>query len=271
MALHAGARRRAPRAWAPADTAAIHPGVQMYTEGAQCTAQLRLHRRRRQRLRRLRRALRRHRAATDTNGCDVDSLPLGTPVTFQGGSPGQRRAQVGAAPSPTPPGSPCSGRRDRREHLRLQRPRAGEGRRRDVSKVNPSIPFWGGPIGINTDGTAAGDRVYTYGNSSLRGGIERSRPNTGISLGDDAADGGWTHPVYTVTPASPVTPARRSSTPTARPSAPCPPSASPRCRLEQRRRPRQRARLRPAALRHRRPAAGPRHRAVLAHPLSRRP
>src|SRR5688572_30180577 len=24
-------------AWAPADTASIHPGVQMYTEGAQCT------------------------------------------------------------------------------------------------------------------------------------------------------------------------------------------------------------------------------------------
>ena len=26
----------------------------------------------------------------------------------------------------------------------------------DVSKVNPSIPFWGGPTGIDTNGTAAG-------------------------------------------------------------------------------------------------------------------
>ena len=25
------------------------------------------------------------------------------------------------------------------------------------SKVNPSIPFWGGPVALNTDGTAAGD------------------------------------------------------------------------------------------------------------------
>ena len=28
----------------------------------------------------------------------------------------------------------------------------------DVSKVNPSVPFWGGPTGIDTDGTKAGDR-----------------------------------------------------------------------------------------------------------------
>ena len=73
----------------------------------------------------------------------------------------------------------------------------------DVGKVNPSVPFWGGPTGIDTDGTAAGDRVYTYGNSSLRGGVEPLSPHTGVSLGDDAADGGWSHPLYTVTPGHP--------------------------------------------------------------------
>jgi hypothetical protein len=73
----------------------------------------------------------------------------------------------------------------------------------DVSKVNPSIPFWGGPTGIDTDGTAAGDRVYTYGNSSLRAGISALSPHTGISLGDAAEDGGWSHPLYTVTPGVP--------------------------------------------------------------------
>ena len=69
--------------------------------------------------------------------------------------------------------------------------------------VNPSVPFWGGPTGIDTDGTAAGDRVYTYGNSSLRAGVEPLKPHTGVSLGDDAADGGWSHPLYTVTPGIP--------------------------------------------------------------------
>ena len=73
----------------------------------------------------------------------------------------------------------------------------------DIGKVNPSIPFWGGPTGIDTNGTAAGDRVYSYGNSSLRGGVTQLSPKTGISLGDDAADGGWSHPLYTLTPGIP--------------------------------------------------------------------
>ncbi len=73
----------------------------------------------------------------------------------------------------------------------------------DVGKVNPSVPFWGGPTGIDTNGTAAGDRVYTYGNSSLRAGIEYLSPHTGASIGDDSADGGWSHPVYTVSPGIP--------------------------------------------------------------------
>jgi hypothetical protein len=73
----------------------------------------------------------------------------------------------------------------------------------DVSKVNPSVPFWGGPTGLDTDGTATGDRVWTYGNSSLRAGISLLSPHTGISLGDQAADGGWSHPLYTVTPGIP--------------------------------------------------------------------
>ena len=59
------------------------------------------------------------------------------------------------------------------------------------------------PVGPPQNGTAAGDRVYTYGNSSLRAGVEALSPHTGASLGDDAADGGWSHPVYTVTPGIP--------------------------------------------------------------------
>ena len=71
----------------------------------------------------------------------------------------------------------------------------------DVAKVNPSVPFFGGPTGIDTDGTAAGDTVYSYGNSSLRGGVEALSPKHGTSLGSQA--NGWSHPVYTVTPGVP--------------------------------------------------------------------
>ena len=71
----------------------------------------------------------------------------------------------------------------------------------DVSKVNPTIPFWGGPTGIDTDGTVDGDTVYSYGNSSLRGGAEPLSPKQGTSVGDEGD--GWSHNVYTATPGIP--------------------------------------------------------------------
>ena len=70
----------------------------------------------------------------------------------------------------------------------------------DHDKVNPSIPFWGGPTGVG-GATGTLDRVYSYGNSSLRLGITLLSPKTGVSLGTNG--GGWNHPVYTVTPGIP--------------------------------------------------------------------
>ena len=144
-------------------------------------------------------------AATDTDGCKATRCRSG---------PGSRSTKVAAsstrgprsvpAPSSTRPGSTEKqlGTTDPNtcayNDLALVKVDAA-----DVSKVNPSIPFWGGPTGIDTDGTAAGDRVYTYGNSSLRGGVSQLSPHTGVSLGDDAADGGWSHPLYTVSPGIP--------------------------------------------------------------------
>ena len=71
----------------------------------------------------------------------------------------------------------------------------------DVSKVNPTVPFWGGPVGLNTAGTAAGETVYSYGNSSLRGDADPLSPKQGTSLGTDSD--GWNHQVYTATPGIP--------------------------------------------------------------------
>lgn len=191
--------------WAPADTAEIHPGTQMYTAGAQCTGNFVFT----DAAANVYVGYAAHCAgtgeATDTNGCNVESLPLGTPVTFnEGGSLVSEGTQVGSGTlaysswdtmnkvGETDPNT-CA-----YNDFALVKVAAG-----DVGKVNPSIPFWGGPTGIDTDGTAAGDRVYSYGNSSLRAGLELLSPKTGISLGDDAADGGWSHPLYTVTPGVP--------------------------------------------------------------------
>ena len=191
--------------YAPADTAEIHPGTMMYTDGAQCTANFvftdgagatyvgyAAH-------------CAGQGEATDTNGCDTTSLPLGTKVTFnEGGSLVDEGTQVGTGTLAYSSWLTMqkNGEKDANtcayNDLALVKVDSG-----DVGKVNPSVPFWGGPTGIDTDGTATGDRVYTYGNSSLRAGVEQLKPHTGASVGDDAADGGWSHPVYTVTPGIP--------------------------------------------------------------------
>jgi hypothetical protein len=191
--------------WAPAATATIHPGTMMYTDGAQCTANFVFT----DSAGATYVGYAAHCAglgeATDTDGCLADSLPLGTRVTFnEGGSLVSEGTQVGGGTLVysswltmhqlgTTDADACA-----YNDLALVEVDAA-----DVEKVNPSIPFWGGPTGIDTDGTATGDRVWTYGNSSLRFGISQLSPHTGISLGDDAADGGWSHPLYTVTPGVP--------------------------------------------------------------------
>ena len=168
--------------------------------------QLRVHRRRRQRVRRLRRALRRHRRGDRHRRLPVQLAPARHPGQLHRGRlAGQRGHQGGLAARSVysswdtmDKSAPTNANTCAYNDFALVKVDAA-----DVGKVNPSIPFWGGPTGIDTNGTAAGDRVYTYGNSSLRAGIELLSPHTGISLGDDAADGGWSHPLYTVTPGVP--------------------------------------------------------------------
>jgi len=191
--------------WAPAATAAIHPGVMMYTQGAQCTANFVFT----DAAANVYVGYAAHcaglGAATDTNGCDSATLPVGTPVTFNnGGSLISEGTIVGRGTLAYSSWVTMQGKHETDANacayndLALVKVAAA-----DVAKVNPSVPFWGGPVGIDTNGTAAGDQLYTYGNSSLRFGLTQLSPHTGISLGDDAADGGWSHPLYTVSPGVP--------------------------------------------------------------------
>ena len=85
--------------------------------------------------------------------------------------------------------------------MRVQRPGPDQGRpgrRRQRQSVDPVL---GRPDRGRRGGTAAGDNVFSYGNSELRGGVTQLSPKQGISLGDDG--NGWTHTVYTVTPGIP--------------------------------------------------------------------
>ncbi len=64
----------------------------------------------------------------------------------------------------------------------------------------PSTPT-GVPTGLRDTATATGDKVLSYGNSSLRLGISQLSPKEGLSLG--TTGNGWSHEVYTVTPGIP--------------------------------------------------------------------
>jgi hypothetical protein len=180
--------------WAPAATAPIHPGVQTITAGAQCTANFvffdasntvyigqAAH-------------CSGTGGATETNGCDSGSLPIGTPVEVDGASqPGTMVYNSWLAMQAAGETDPDTCAFNDLALIRLNPA--------DFGKVNPSIPFWGGPSGIDTNGTAAGENVYSYGNSSLRGGVTQLSPKQGVSLGD--AGNGWSHDVYTATPGIP--------------------------------------------------------------------
>src|SRR5881392_1939284 len=176
----------APSAASAAGTGAIHPGVQLFTSGAQCTANF----------------IYSDGASTyigqaahcsgtggntATNGCTSGSLPIGTQVQVTGASqPGVMvynswltMQGLGEADANT-----CQF-----NDLALIKLNPA-----DSGKVNPSIPFWGGPNGTDTNGTVQGENVYSYGNSELRGGVSQLSPKQGVSLGDDG--GGWSHNVY---------------------------------------------------------------------------
>jgi hypothetical protein len=133
-------------------------------------------------------------AATETNGCLAESLPLGTPVEIDGASQNGVLAYSSwlamQAAGETDPDT-CA-----YNDFALVRLATA-----DVPNVNPSIPHWGGPSGLNTTGAPALSNVYSYGNSSLRLGLSQLSPKQGVSLG--TTGGGWSHPVYTVTPGIP--------------------------------------------------------------------
>lgn len=179
--------------WAPAATATVRPGVQTVSAGAQCTANFVFYDSANVYI-----GQAAHCSGTGgntaTNGCTSASLPLGTRVTVGGAArPGTLVYNSWLTMQASGEADPDTCQFNDLALVRLDPA--------DAANTNPSIPRWGGPTGLNTAGTAAGDLVYSYGNSSLRGGVTQLSPKTGVSLGD--AGGGWSHNVATVTPGIP--------------------------------------------------------------------
>ena len=183
-------------AFAATASAGVSPGVQTLTDGGQCTANFVFSDGTSNYI-----GQAAHCSSTsgntETNGCQASVLPIGTPVQLQDDQTGDF-AYTGTlaysswntmqAKGADPASNECQ-----YNDIALIKLPAGVA-------VSPTIPFWGGPTGLATT-TTAGQDVYSYGNSSLRLGIEQLKPKRGKSLG--TSGGGWTHQVYTLTPGIP--------------------------------------------------------------------
>jgi hypothetical protein len=211
LALAALCSAASASAWAPEESATIHPGVMTFTNASsflngasQCTANFvftdssgNVY---------LGQAA--HCSSTgedtETNGCSTKSLPLGTPIysgdLVNGGV--QNGTLIGTLAYNSWLTMQKSSEKDANtcayNDLALIKIAASQ-----VAKVNPTVPFWGGPNGLAPGVSATGERVFSYGNSILRLGVSALSPKTGVSLGDQEESGGWSQQLYTVTPGIP--------------------------------------------------------------------
>ena len=179
-------------AWAPAAKATVHPGVQTYTAGAQCTANFIFSDAAGTYIGQAAHCAGTG-AATETDGCDARSRPLGTSVEIDGATrPGKlvysswRTMQAKRETNP----NACA-----YNDFALVRIAPA-----DVAKVNPSVPGYGGPVGVGGP-SARGDSVFSYGNSSLRLGVTFLSPKEGVVV--ETEGNGWSRTVYTVIPGIP--------------------------------------------------------------------
>jgi trypsin-like peptidase len=189
----AGSATAAP-SWAPASSATIHPGVQTETQSGQCTSNFVF-----------------YDAAdnvylgqaahcsgeggqTETDGCTTQTLGTGIPVAIEGAS---RPGSLAYSSWVT-----MKSRGERNEDTcRYNDFALVKVDPADAGKVNPSVPFWGGPTGLNTTGSPPGETVLSYGNSKLWPDVESLKRKRGTTL--TTTGNGWSHVVLTLTPGIP--------------------------------------------------------------------
>jgi hypothetical protein len=193
MAVVGALAPAAASAWAPAGSATIKPGNMTFTDGAQCTSNFIF-----QDGSNVYIGQAAHCSgtggATETDGCDSGSLPIGTPVEVTGASrPGTMVYNSWLEMQADAESNPDTCAYNDFALVRLDPV--------DVGKVNPSVPGFGGPTGLGPSSAMLGDTVYSYGNSSLRGGVTKLSPKQGIVVQSEG--NGWSRTVYTATPGIP--------------------------------------------------------------------
>ncbi len=178
----------------PAAQATIRPGVQVVTGNGQCTANYVYHR-----AGELYLGMAAHCAGlgeqTDTNGCATESRPLGTPVTIAGAEHrGTLAYSSWAAMEANGERDPLACAHNDFALIRIDP--------RDHDRVNPTVPHWGGPVGVASPTAPALNGYRAYGNSSLRQGLTLLSPMWGFAAGNHTA-GGWLRQAVTLLPGVP--------------------------------------------------------------------
>ena len=182
-----------PAGASAAGTGAIHPGVQTFTDGAQCTANFIYSDGTNTYI-----GQAAHCSGTGgntaTDGCTSGTLPVGTQVQVTGANnPGVMVYNSWATMQAN--GEKDADTCDYNDIALIKLDPA------DAANVDPSVPGFGGPTGVASLPATAGATVYTYGNSELRGGITKLSPKQGVVV--QQIPSGWSTDVYTLTPGIP--------------------------------------------------------------------
>jgi hypothetical protein len=195
VAVHTpGASADTVPAFAAVDVSTIHPGIQTVTNEAACTSNFVFT----DSVGNAYIGQAAHCSGTgtadETDGCQSESLPLGTPVKLgDSGVTGKMvyNSWLAMQKAGETDANACAFN----DFALIQIPK------NDINKVNPSIPVFGGPVGQRTTPLGSGEAVFSYGNSPLRGGLSQLSPKQGFSLAEEGE--GWTHIIFTATPGVP--------------------------------------------------------------------
>jgi hypothetical protein len=191
LAIAALAPAVAP-AYPPPSQATVHPGVMTFTKGAQCTSNFVFAEGSKVYLGQAAHCSSKG-DQTSIDGCDTESLPIGTRVKVNGASR-QGTMVYNSWLTMQAKGETNANACEYNDFALVKIDPV------DVGRVNPSVPGFGGPTGVGGVG-GLGSTVYSYGNSSLRGGIAQLSPKQGVVARNTG--GGWNHTVYTATPGIP--------------------------------------------------------------------
>ncbi|MGQ0483198.1 MAG: serine protease [Pseudonocardia sp.] len=179
--------------WASAGDATIHPGVMIDSEQGQCTANFIFTSGDKVLIGQAAHCTGKG-SPNETDGCESESDPIGSEVKIDGAdNPGKLvyNSWITMRENGEDDENTCAFNDFALVEIDED----------DVDKVNPSVPNFGGPVALRTEGLAAGDQVFTYGNSGLRQGLSLLSPKQGINLGDGGD--GFTHEIATLSPGVP--------------------------------------------------------------------